>query len=63
MNRYVVVSEYRRRGERIDIPSRAEGITIEPTDQAEVVEITYLDPVYRVSIDEPRSEQIDVDKQ
>lgn len=63
MNRYVVVSEYRRKGDRIDIPTRAEGISIEPTDRADVVEITYLDPVRRVAIDESGSEQIDVDKQ
>lgn len=63
MNRYVVVSEYRRKGERIDIPTRAEGVTIEPTGRSDVVEITYLDPVRRVAIDEPASEQIDVDKQ
>jgi len=58
MTNYKVVSELRTHGQLIDIPERAENVTVEPAPQDGFVRVTYLEHMTEIPVgrEEPAQE-------
>lgn len=46
MTRYRFVSHTFHHGQRIDLPNRARGVTVVPTDKPDILQVTYLRPLH-----------------
>lgn len=45
MARYQFVSYTYHQGQQIDLPNRARGVTVVPTDKPDILRVTYLRPL------------------